>query len=67
MKYIVIKFGIFLINILYTFIKFLPLKKRVVFISRQSNKESEDILLLKISSIVILTKFEISKVAINNV
>lgn len=47
MKFLIIKFGIFLINIFYSFIKGLPVKKRVVFISRQSNKESEDILLLK--------------------
>ena len=47
MKYLIIKIGIFLINVVYAFVKLLPVKKRVVFISRQSNKESEDIYLLR--------------------
>ena len=47
MKYLIIKFCVFLINIFYMFLKMLPVKNRVVFISRQSNKESEDISLLK--------------------
>jgi len=35
---IIIKVGTFFLNIIYFFIKLFPVKKRVVFISRQSNK-----------------------------
>lgn len=47
MKVIIIKFGILILNIIYSFIKLFPLKRRILFLSRQSNKESIDILLLK--------------------
>lgn len=47
MKYLIIKIGICILNLLYSFFKILPLRKRIVFISRQSNKESLDIYLLK--------------------
>ena len=43
---IVIKIGIFLINVLYFFIKLFPTKHKVTFISRQKNVMSKDIELL---------------------
>jgi CDP-ribitol ribitolphosphotransferase len=47
MKKIIIKIGIFLLNIIYFFIKLFPTKNRFVYISRQSNDPSIDFLLIK--------------------
>jgi len=43
----IIKFGIFLINFIYFFIKLLPTRNKVTFISRQSNYETMDFKLLR--------------------
>lgn len=43
---VIIKFGIFFINIIYFFIKLFPTKHKITFISRQKNVESIDIRLL---------------------
>lgn len=43
----VIKVGIAFLNVIYFFIKLLPVKNKVVMISRQSNQPSIDFLLLK--------------------
>ena len=40
---ILVKFGILVLNIIYFFIKLFPQRKRITFISRQSNKKSDDI------------------------
>ena len=44
---ILVKFGILVLNIIYFFIKLFPQRKRITFISRQSNKKSDDISLLE--------------------
>lgn len=44
---ILIKFGILVLNIIYFFIKLFPQRARITFISRQSNKKSDDISLLE--------------------
>lgn len=47
MKYLVIKIVIFLLNIIYFFLKMLPTKNKVVMISRQSNSETLDFKLIR--------------------
>ena len=44
---ILVKFGILVLNIIYFVIKLFPQRKRITFISRQSNKKSDDISLLE--------------------
>lgn len=44
---IIIKIGIFFINIIYFFIKLLPTQNKITMISRQSNKESMDFRLVR--------------------
>lgn len=44
---LIIKIGIFFINIIYFFIKLLPTKNKITFISRQSNNETMDFKLLR--------------------
>lgn len=44
---IIIKIGIFFINIIYFFIKLLPTQNKITMISRQSNKESIDFRLVR--------------------
>lgn len=44
---ILVKVGILFLNIIYFFIKLVPVKRRITFISRQSNQKSEDISLLE--------------------
>lgn len=46
MKSVIIKFGIFCLNVIYSFFKILPTKDKVVMISRQSNKVNDDFRLL---------------------
>ena len=46
MKKIVIKFGKIILNIIYFFLKLMPIKKQIVFVSMQSNKPSLDFNLL---------------------
>lgn len=43
---LVIKLGIFILNIIYFFIKLLPTKHKITFISRQKNEPSKDIEML---------------------
>ena len=43
----IIKLGTAALNVLYFFIKLLPVKNKVVMISRQSNTPSIDFILLK--------------------
>lgn len=43
----IIKAGEFLLNIVYTFIKLLPMQKKVTLISRQSNVPSQEFLMIK--------------------
>ena len=47
MKIIVIKIGIFFLNIIYFFFKLLPIQNKVTFISRQGNKKSDDMVLIE--------------------
>lgn len=47
MKYVIIKIGIFFLNIIYFFIKLFPTKNKVTMISRQSNTMSTDFKLIK--------------------
>ncbi len=47
MKIIILKIGIVFINIIYFFIKLLPIRNKIVFISRQSNTKTEDMLLIE--------------------
>ena len=44
---VIIKIGIFLLNIVYFFIKLFPTRNKVTMISRQSNKESMDFKLIR--------------------
>lgn len=46
MKKIVIKFGKIILNIIYFFLKLMPVKKQAIFVSMQSNKPSLDFNLL---------------------
>ena len=46
MKKIVIKFGKIILNIIYFFLKLMPVKKQVIFVCMQSNKPSLDFNLL---------------------
>ena len=43
---ILLKIGVFILNIIYFFIKLFPVQNKIVFISRQSNKPSIDFILL---------------------
>lgn len=61
MKNILLKIVIFLLNIVYTFIKMLPMQNKIVMISRQSDKINTDFKLLekelkKESKVVVLCK-----------
>lgn len=47
MKYILIKIAIFLLNIIYFFLKLFPTKNKIVMISRQSNSETVDFKLIR--------------------
>ena len=47
MKALIIKIGIFFLNIIYCFFKILKVQNKVTFISRQHKKKSEDIILLE--------------------
>ena len=47
LKTFVIKTGIFFLNIVYSFLKLLPVEKKLVYISRQSNSVSVDFNLIK--------------------
>lgn len=47
MKIMIIKLGIFFLNLIYFFFKLFKTKKKVLILSRQSNKKSEDIKLLE--------------------
>jgi len=44
---VIAKIAVVMFNLIYCFFKFLPLKKRIVFISRQGNSKSDDIILLE--------------------
>lgn len=47
MKILLINIAIFILNIIYLPFKLLPIQNKITFISRQSNKKSEDIKLLE--------------------
>ncbi|MGM9874569.1 MAG: CDP-glycerol glycerophosphotransferase family protein [Bacilli bacterium] len=47
MKYLLIKVAIFLLNIIYFFLKLFPVKNKIVMISRQSNSETIDFKLIR--------------------
>lgn len=47
MKIFLIKIGIFFLNIIYFFLKKLPIKNKITFISRQSNNKSDDMILIE--------------------
>lgn len=44
---LLIKLGLLFLNFIYFFVKLLPIKNRITFISRQSNSKSDDIVLLE--------------------
>ena len=51
MKILLIKIGVFFLNIIYFFFKLLPIKNKITFISRQSDAKSDDMILIEKSII----------------
>ena len=47
MKILLIKIGICFLNLIYCFFKLLPVENKITFISRQSNKKSDDMILIE--------------------